>query len=127
MEAVKLAIMTVNCWHSSAHALEYLSRADSLPHRTRVRRRCSTAEVFEHLRPGGVFCNLEHVASPTTGLHERFLEALGIQPAEEDSSNQLLDVETQLGWLKDIGFDDVDCHWKWRELALLAGVKPSTT
>ena len=34
MEAVKLAIMTVNCWNSSAHALEYLSRADSVPHRT---------------------------------------------------------------------------------------------
>ncbi len=60
-------------------------------------------------------------------FHHGLLDALGIKPDEEDSSNQLLDVETQLGWLKDIGFDDVDCHWKWRELALLAGVRPSTT
>ncbi len=41
----------------------------------------------------------------------------------EPSQNILLDVETQLRWLREIGFDDVDCHWKWRELALLAGLR----
>lgn len=81
-------------------------------------------EVFGLIEPGGVLYNLEHVSSPTMRLHERFLGTLGLAPNEEDPSNRLLDVETQLRWLREIGFMDVDCHWKWLELALFGGVKP---
>jgi len=82
------------------------------------------AEVYRLLNAGGVFCNLEHVSSPSARLHEQFLLRIGFTLETEDPSNQLLDFETQLGWLREIGFVDVDCHWKWRELALLVGVRP---
>lgn len=95
--------------------------AFAIHHCSDARKRALYAEAFAMLDPGGLFANLEHVASPTERLHQRFYASI---EAPEDPSNQLLDVETQLGWLREIGFDDVDCHWKWLELALIAGVKP---
>ena len=95
----------------------------AIHHLDHPRKRELYTEIWQRLQPGGVFANLEHVASPTATLHVRFLEALDINPEEEDASNKLLDVATQLGWLRDIGFQDVDCYWKWREMALLVGKK----
>lgn len=83
------------------------------------------AEIFHTLEPGGVFCNLEHVSSPTPALHARWRRSLGIDGEEEDTSNRCLDVQTQLDWLREIGFADVDCYWKWMEMALLCGLKPA--
>jgi ubiquinone/menaquinone biosynthesis C-methylase UbiE len=97
----------------------------AIHHLSHARKRSLYAEIYEILTPGGIFCNLEHVASPTQRLHEQFLRAIGYSPETEDPSNQLLDVETQLEWLREMGFIDVDCYWKWLEMALLIGIKPN--
>lgn len=89
------------------------------------RKRALYGEVFARLEPGGVFCNLEHVAPGSVALHERFYRALGKTVADEDPSNKLAPVETQLDWLRRTGFVDVDCYWKWMELALIGGWKSS--
>lgn len=96
----------------------------AIHHCTHERKRQLFGEIWMALVPGGVFCNLEHVASPNERVHQRFMDAMGMRPEDEDPSNKLLEVETQLRWLREIGFEDVDCYWKWRELALLAGLKP---
>ena len=93
----------------------------AIHHVVHERKRALYAEVFGLLHNGAVFCNLEHVASPSQQLHEEFLHRIGFTVETEDPSNKLLDLETQLQWLREIGFVDVDCLWKWRELALLAG------
>ena len=99
--------------------------AFAIHHVADARKQALYGEVFARLRPGGCFLNLEHVASPTPELHEAFLATMGIAPADDDPSNQLAPVGVQLDWLAAIGFEQVDCHWKYRELALLAGQRPS--
>jgi tRNA (cmo5U34)-methyltransferase len=82
-------------------------------------------EVADRLTPGAPFLHLEHVASTSTRLHGEFLAGLDIAPEDDDPSNQLVLVGDYFEWLREAGFEDVDCLWKWREMALLHGRLPA--
>jgi tRNA (cmo5U34)-methyltransferase len=116
--------------HDLAEPLPALGRFDAvissfaIHHLKHERKRSLYGEVFDLLEPGGVFANFEHVASATNRLHLAFFQAIGERIEDEDPSDRLLDVHTQLEWLRGLGFDDVDCYWKWLEMALIVGVKP---
>ena len=117
----------------------------AIHHSEDERKRELYAEIFGLLAPGGVFVNIEHVASASPlgeQLFERayaenvarfrrergedvtveaVLEEMRTRPDKD--ANRLAPVEMQLGWLRDIGFIDVDCYWKHFELAVLAGYR----
>jgi len=117
--------------HELSEPLPELGRFDAvvssfaIHHLEHERKRALYGEVYEMLEPGGVFANFEHVASPNDRLHRAFFAAIGEPIENEDPSDRTLDVESQLAWLREIGFDDVDCYWKWLEMALLIGVRPA--
>jgi cyclopropane fatty-acyl-phospholipid synthase-like methyltransferase len=116
--------------HDMTEPLSPLGRFDAvvssmaIHHLENERKRELFSEVFGLLEPGGVFANFEHVASPSERLHREFFAAIGEPLENEDPSDRTLDVETQLVWLREAGFEDVDCYWKWLEMALLIGVRP---
>jgi SAM-dependent methyltransferase len=118
--------------HDLNHPLPAMAPFDAvvsslaIHHLVDERKRTLYEEIFDLLEPGGAFLNLERVASPTPNLRRRFHTAMGHDHDHdhEDLSDRLLDLETQLFWLREIGFTDVDCYWKWLELALIGGVKP---
>jgi tRNA (cmo5U34)-methyltransferase len=96
----------------------------AIHHLPDARKRSLYAEAFELLEPGGVFCNIDVVASPTPELHRRAQAAFGFGPEDEHPSDQPAPLQVQLDWLREIGFTHVDCYWKWLELGILAGERP---
>lgn len=83
------------------------------------RKKALYGEVSGQLLPGGFFANLEIVASATPLLHAEFLSAIG--RTADDPADRLVDVETQLAWMRDCGLAHVECMWRWRGMALLMG------
>ena len=116
--------------HDLADPLPSLGRFDAvvssmaIHHLEHERKRRSTPRRSSCCEPGGVFANFEHVASPTQRMHVAFLAAIGEPDEHDDPSDKLLDVESQLVWLRELGFEEADCYWKYLEMALLLGLRP---
>lgn len=84
------------------------------------RKRELFGEVRALLAPGGAFANLDLVSSASPQAHERFRREIG--RTEDDPSDRLAGLEEQLSRLRAAGFAEVDCHFKWLELALLVAL-----
>jgi ubiquinone/menaquinone biosynthesis C-methylase UbiE len=115
-----------------------------LPHE---RKRELYREIHGLLAPGAMFINVEHVASPTQWLEQQFdasvIDSLSSYQSqtgmgrtkaqiaheyherEDKSANILAPVEEQCQWLVDAGFADVDCFFKYFELAVFGGRRPA--
>ncbi len=108
-----------------------------LPHE---RKRELYSEIFEMLASGGLFINIEHVASATPELEEiydsAYIDAIADRTGKDraivhseyhnrpDKADNILEhVETQLAWLRAIGYQQVDCYFKWFELTVFGGLK----
>jgi SAM-dependent methyltransferase len=118
----------------------------SIHHQPDPRKWTLYAELYDLLWPGGVLVNVEHVASATPrlealfaevmidALHAHHLAAGGRKSREEvgreyyhrpdKAANLLAPVEVQCGWLRNIGYEDVDCYFKYLELAVFGGWRP---
>lgn len=99
--------------------------------------------VLQWLRPGGMFVQIEHVASASpmynTAHDQLMVERIAAGQGDKANFDEIYDsyrtradgganilapVEDQLDWLRDLGFVDVDCAFKCFELAVFAGRKP---
>lgn len=112
------------------------------------RRRRLYGEIFGLLRPDGIFINFEHVSSATrwtesvwddTMIDAIFGEELRGQPKlpRAEVAREYYErvskagaahapLEVQCAWLREIGFESVECFLKVSELAMFGGQKPAT-
>lgn len=95
----------------------------AIHHLEHERKRTLFGEVHDLLRPKGVFANLDLVMSPSAELHEHFRAAIG--RVKDDPTDRLAGLCEQLNWLRDPGFHDVGCHFKWLELTLFIAKRPA--
>lgn len=96
------------------------------------------------LKPGGIFLNLDQVASPSKEVEEMFdeyfmghvkeyhkkadlntsVEKIADGYYKDKEVNILAPVQNQCNWLKEIGYVNVNCFFKAFELAIFGGIKP---
>lgn len=115
----------------------------AIHHLTDARKQSLYQQIFDLLAPGGVFVNIEHVASPSVFVEDLFIHAFAeglyemtqargdpmtyeaiVARLHEDDGDIVAPVETQCVWLRNVGFGDVDCYMKIYAFAVFGGIKP---
>jgi tRNA (cmo5U34)-methyltransferase len=92
--------------------------------------------IFAALKPGGVFVNADEVKGPTPATDKfhwdewvREIIARGIDPDEVKAAQQRMHhdipatLDAHLEWLRDAGFSDIDCYYKYLGYVVFAGRK----
>ncbi len=100
-------------------AFDVIVSGFAIHHLEHPRKRSLFVEIARRLRPGGVFLNLEVVASASPRRHAEFLDAIG--RTADDPEDRLAAVDEQLEWMRHATLRHVDCLWRWRGFALLVG------
>lgn len=117
----------------------------AIHHQPDKRKKELYTEIYTLLNEGGIFLNLEHVESPTSDIESLFENcfidhlyqfhkttepeksreeiARAFYHRPDKGENILAPVQLQCNWLQHIGFKDVDCFFKFFELALFGGRK----
>ena len=118
----------------------------SIHHQPDARKRELYEEIFSLLEPGGWFVNIEHVSSAAQ-LNIDLLEhhyvtaryaieqrqgstrtfddlAYEYKNRPDKGANILASTEVQCNWLREIGYEEVDCYFRIYELAVFGGRKP---
>lgn len=119
----------------------------SIHHQPDVRKRPIYEEIFSLLEPGGWFINIEHIAAESKLAIDLFNKHIidswydmekkndGTKTRQEvadtfmnrpdKDSNILLSVSIQCEWLREIGYEEVDCYFRVYELAVFGGRRPN--
>lgn len=117
----------------------------AIHHLTNNRKKELYKEIYELLNRGGIFLNLDHVAPTTKDLeniyNDLFIDKLFLYQRKNnlDISREMIakkylsshnkeeivltSLEVQCEWLREIGYQNVDCYLKMFELALFGGRK----
>jgi tRNA (cmo5U34)-methyltransferase len=119
----------------------------SIHHQPDARKRQIYEEIFALLMPGGWFINIEHVSSAAqlnidlfeqhyvsaryaieqreggTRTYDQLAEEYKNRP--DKAANILAPTELQCDWLRQLGYEEVDCYFRIYELAVFAGRRPA--
>ena len=109
------------------------------------RRRFIFQEVFGLVRQGGGFVNADNVRAPTRSLGERYrrardeyldsfvrqssggktnlAEVRAAAPSTYHGPHNNGYLEEELAWLREAGFEDVDCFWKFATTVVYGGFR----